>query len=49
MKILRFVAFKPSRQYIAQITFQNIRFHQIISSPVVWNVEKEYLTQLQCT
>ena len=35
---LAFIAEKPSRRFIARITFQSVRILQGISCPVVWNV-----------
>ena len=35
---LAFIALKPSRRFIARITFQSVRILQGISCPVVWNV-----------
>ena len=34
---LAFIALKPSRRFIARITFQSVRILQGISCPVVWN------------
>ena len=33
-----FIALKPSRQFIARITFQSVRILKIISCPTFWNV-----------
>ena len=35
---LAFIALKPSRRFIARITFQSVRILLGISFPVVWNV-----------
>ena len=35
---LAFIALKPSRRFIARITFQSVRILQVISCPVVCNV-----------
>ena len=35
---LAFIAEKPSRRFIARITFQSVRILQVISCPVVCNV-----------
>ena len=35
---LAFIAEKPSRRFIARITFQSVRILQGISCPVVWSV-----------
>ena len=33
-----FITLKPSRRFIARITFQNVCTLQAISSPIVWNI-----------
>ena len=32
-----FIALKPSRRFVARITFQSVRILQVISCPIFWN------------